>query len=64
MNDKATAPIDLLREIRQGFVVEAGHFREQQEQAARRSVKQAMGAKAFAAEHVVRKIDATLRDWA
>jgi hypothetical protein len=63
MADKATAPLDLLREIRTGFEAEARHYRELERQAPIRE-QQANGAKAYAAEQAVRKIDATLRDWA
>ncbi len=63
---KAIAPIDLLRELRTGFEVEAGAFRKQQEAAVASGLgirALSAGAKAFAAEHAVKKIDATLRDW-
>lgn len=61
---KATAPLDLLREIRQGFIAEAGEYRQRAGRTPDRGEEQACGAKAYAAETVVRKIDATLRDWA
>jgi hypothetical protein len=61
--DRASAPIDLLREIRRGFVAEAGHFRQQESEATSKLDRAVFGAKAFAAENTVRKIDATLRDW-
>lgn len=57
------APIDLLRELREGFVAEAHHFREQEQRSFSKLDQRVMGAKAFAAENAVRKIDATLRDW-
>ena len=60
---KATAPIDLLRELRAGFEAEARHFRERQARTFDGAEKHTVGAKAFAAENAVRKIDATLRDW-
>lgn len=59
---KATAPIDLLRELRRGFETEAKHFRELEAQRAAGGAR-AAGAKAYAAEQAVKKIDATLRDW-
>ena len=61
---KATAPIDLLREFRAGFEAEAKHFREQASRTPDRNEELAMGSKAYAAEQAVKKIDATLRDWA
>lgn len=66
--DKATAPLDLLRELRAGFEAEAGAFREQQRKLVaaglgRSGKEQSCGAKAFAAESAVKRIDATLRDW-
>lgn len=64
---KAAAPIDLLRELRAGFEAEAIAFRGVQEadvSAGMRIKAQVAGAKAFAAEQAVKKIDATLRDWA
>lgn len=61
--DKATAPIDLLREFRVGFEAEAKHYREMQTRGTTIGEQRAMGAKANAAEQAVRKIDATLRDW-
>lgn len=54
---KATPPIDLLRELRAGFEAEARHYRETPNAAG-------AGPKAYAAEQAVKKIDATLRDWA
>lgn len=61
---KATAPIDLLREIREGFRHEAAEYRRIEQGAFSKMEQQVAGAKAFAAENAVRKIDATLRDWA
>lgn len=60
---KATAPIDLLREFRAGFEAEARTCRERASITPDRGEEQAMGAKAYAAEQAVKKIDATLRDW-
>ena len=60
---KATAPIDLLREIRRGYEIEADQHRSKEKLALSRFEKQAEGAKAYAAESMVRRIDATLRDW-
>lgn len=59
---KVTAPIDLLREFRAGFEAEAEHFRALEKQRSAGGAR-AAGAKAFAAEQAVKKIDATLRDW-
>lgn len=59
---KALAPIDLLREFRAGFEAEARHFRGLEKQRSAGGAR-AAGAKAFAAEQAVKKIDATLRDW-
>jgi len=63
MDNRATAPIDLLREFRQGFEAEAVHFRGLETQRTGGG-KRAAGAKAYAAEQAVKRIDATLRDWA
>ena len=60
---KATAPIDLLRELRVGFETEARHYRDRAQRTPDRAEEQIAGAKAFAAESAVKKIDATLRDW-
>lgn len=63
--DKATAPIDLLHELRAGFEAEARHYRARQETPGNSLVdNRIFGAHAFAAEQAVKKIDATLRDWA
>jgi hypothetical protein len=64
MPDRATAPIDLLREIRRAYEAEAAEYRRQEQLALSRFEMQALGAKAYASEQAVRKIDATLRDWA
>lgn len=64
MPDKATAPLDLLRELRRAFVHEANEYRRKQENALAPLERQAAAAKAYANEQAVRKIDATLRDWA
>jgi hypothetical protein len=64
MPDRAVAPIDLLREIRKAYEHEAQEFRRQEQKAYSKLEQQVAGAKAFAAENAVRKIDATLRDWA
>lgn len=61
---KATAPIDLLRELRTGFEAEAKHFRGLEQTRMAGGGRRAAGVKAFAAEQAVKKIDATLRDWA
>ena len=61
---KATAPIDLLREFRVGFDSEARHYRDRAAKTPDPVEEQLCGAKAFAAEQAVKKIDATLRDWA
>lgn len=62
---KATPPIDLLRELRAGFEHEAGRYRDDAlNQCATEGERRVLGAKAFAAEQAVKKIDATLRDWA
>lgn len=61
---KALAPIDLLREIRRGFASEAAHRRTKESISLSKVEARAEGAKAYAAEQMVRKIDATLRDWA
>ena len=60
---KATPPIDLLREFRAGFEAEAREHRQRASITPDRGEEQACGAKAFAAEQAVKKIDATLRDW-
>ncbi len=60
---KATAPIDLLREFRQGFEGEANYYRSRAAVAPDPGEEQSAGAKAFVAEQAVKKIDATLRDW-
>jgi hypothetical protein len=58
---KATAPIDLLRELRRGFKMEAIHFRNEEKKPF--ANVRAMGTKAYGAEQAVKRIDATLRDW-
>lgn len=58
------SPIDLLREIRKAYEHEAKEFRRQEQAAFSKIEQQVAGAKAFASENAVRKIDATLRDWA
>jgi hypothetical protein len=62
--DKATAPLDLLRELRQVFEHDAAEYRKREQIAPGPLEQQACAAKAYANETVVRKIDATLRDWA
>lgn len=61
---KAIAPIDLLRELRKGFDAEAKHFRSMESVSFSNLEMRAHSSKAYAAEQAVRKIDATLRDWA
>lgn len=60
---KAVAPIDLLREIRRVFEHDAAEYRKQEQLSLSRMEQAALGAKAYACENAVRKIDATLRDW-
>jgi hypothetical protein len=62
--DKATAPLDLLRELRQVFEHDAAEYRRQEQASLPRWEQVGLGAKAYACENAVRKIDATLRDWA
>jgi hypothetical protein len=62
--DKATAPLDLLRELRRGFEHDAKVCREKEKLALSEFEKRAIGARAYANENAVRRIDATLRDWA
>jgi hypothetical protein len=62
--DKATAPIDLLRELRRVFEYEAAEYRKKEQVSLSRLEQKSFGAKAYANEQAVRKIDATLRDWA
>lgn len=64
MGDKATAPLDLLRELKNSFMHDALAYRDIERDAEVEGDRRAAGAKAYANETVVRKIDATLRDWA
>jgi hypothetical protein len=61
---KATAPIDLLRELREVFVIDGANFRIVARDASTTGDQRAAGARAFACETAVKRIDATLRDWA
>lgn len=63
MPDRATAPIDLLREFRKVFEHDAGVCRQKEKLALSKFEKRAIAARAYANEQAVRKIDATLRDW-
>jgi hypothetical protein len=56
------APLILLRELRQVFEIDAKQLREREKEAAG-GESRALGARAYAAENVVKEIDATLRDW-
>jgi hypothetical protein len=62
--DKAEAPIPLLRELRRVFEYDAGEYRKREQASLSTLEQKALGARAYACENVVRKIDATLRDWA
>lgn len=61
---KAATPIDLLRELRAGFEAEAEEFRDREQRSTTMGNERVFGAKAYVAEQAVKKIDATLRDWA
>ena len=61
---KATAPLDLLRQLREVFKTDAEAFRRKEASAWTRLEKQAMAGQAAACEYTVERIDATLRDWA
>lgn len=64
MDSRAIPPLDLLREIRRAYEAEAKEYRRQEQLALSRIEMRALGSKAYASEQAVRKIDATLRDWA
>lgn len=61
---KSTAPIPLLRELRRAFEHDAGEYRKREQSSLSRLEQQSLGARAYACETAVRKIDETLRDWA
>lgn len=60
----STPPLDLLRELREVFVADAKAFRSKEAGAWTTLEKHAIAGKAAACEHAVKRIDATLRDWA
>lgn len=61
---KAMAPLDLLKELRQVFEHHAATFRKRQQATYSKLEANAAGARACACEQAIKKIDATLRDWA
>lgn len=60
---RSTAPIPLLRELRRVFEHDAGEYRKREQLSLSHMEQKALGARAYACEQAVRKIDATLRDW-
>jgi hypothetical protein len=60
----AMEPIPLLRELRKAFEHDATEYRKREQASMSRLEQGSLGARAYACEAAVRKIDATLRDWA
>ena len=59
----AVPPLDLLRELRKVFEHDAAVLRRRETLALSKLEERAAGAKAYANENAVRKIDATLREY-